>query len=75
MSKQFMEVDAVANELAFTMPDRMTLELNSPNAYAINADADWLKARIYLGALFRKHGRFTIEVNKLRDKSIILPTG
>ena len=58
-----------ANEVLLRMPDEMTINLTSRNALAINDDPDWLRARLLLGALFRKHGPFLVEMTK---KSIIV---
>lgn len=46
------------------MPDDMLMQLYSPNAPAINDDPEWRRVRILLGALFRKHGPFSIEILK-----------
>lgn len=52
-------------EIIQVMPEDMIINLTAPTqsaAYAINDDPDWLKVRILLGALFRRHGTFLIEV-------------
>lgn len=65
MSNLIVPPNIGSEELLTRGPDHTIINLTSANAEAINADPDWLRARILLGSLFRKHGPFLIEVSKL----------
>ena len=56
-----------------TLPAEMLLNLHAPTEVAgrIDEDDDWRKCKIYLRALFQKHGAFQIDVAK---KGIWVPS-